>query len=204
MFQLPEFGTKLTKPSYDSLNGLWVAGESDSAPRIWVIDTSVGQLKDAKPRAIPVPWLAKREVLALRVASDNQRMALITTDRAGGAVQVLVVGIVRSANGVAVSLAAEPLRVGWTLSAATDLAWVDGSTLAVVGRVGLKDAIGPQLVEIGGKLTSLSPVEGVRFVTNTGGLRGVVVITDRGKVLARAGNGWQQLQTGTDFLIPGE
>jgi len=31
-----------------------------------------------------------------------------------------------------------------------------------------------------------------------------VVITDRGKVLARAGNGWQQLQNGTDFLIPGE
>ncbi len=203
MFQLPKFGTTLTKPSYDSLNGLWVAGQAGGAAKVWVIDTSVGQLKAAKPRAIPVPWLAKREVLALRVASDNQRMALITSNRTGGDVQVLVVGIVRSANGVAVSLAPKPLRVGWTLTAATDLAWVDGSTLAVVGRVSSKDAIGPQLVEIGGKLTTLSPVDGARFVTNTGGLRGVVVITDRGKVLARAGNGWQQLQAGTDFLIPG-
>ena len=204
ILQLAEFGSKLTKPSYDSLNGLWVAGQAGGAARVWVIDTSLRPIEKARPRLILAPWLAKRTVLALRVASDNQRVALITTDRAGGDVQVVVAGIVRAANGVAVSLAAEPLRVGWTLTAATDLAWVDDSTLAVVGRVSPKDAIGPRLVEIGGQVTALSPVAGARLVTNTGGLRGVVVITDRGKVLNRAGNGWQQLQTGTDFLIPGE
>ena len=204
IFQVAKFGSKLTKPSYDSLNGLWVAGEADGAAKVWVIDTSLSPIEKAKPREISAPWLAKRTVLALRVASDNQRVALITSDRAGGDQQVVVAGIVRSANGVAVSLVAEALRVGWTLTAATDLSWVDDSTLAVVGRVGPKDAIGPQLVEIGGKVTALSPVAGARLVTNTGGLRGVVVITDRGKVLARAGNGWQVLQTGTDFLIPGE
>jgi hypothetical protein len=64
--------------------------------------------------------------------------------------------------------------------------------------------MGPQLVEIGGKVTALPPVVGARLVTNSGGPRGVVVITDRGQVLALAGNGWHQLQTGTDFLIPGE
>jgi hypothetical protein len=42
------------------------------------------------------------------------------------------------------------------------------------------------------------------LITSTGGLRGVVVITDRGQILARAGNVWQQLQSGTDFLIPGQ
>ena len=204
MFQLPKFASLLTKPSYDSLDGLWVAGRSGSAARVWVIDTSLSPLENAKPRPISAPWLAKRKVLALRVARDNQRVALITSDRAGKDIQVVVAGIVRSGNGVAVSLGAEPLRVGWTLTAATDLAWVDDSTLAVVGRVSPKNAVGPQLVEIGGKLTALSPVAGARLVTNTGGLRGVVVVTDQGKVLARAGNGWQQLQTGTDFLIQGE
>ena len=203
MFQLARFGSELTKPSYDSMNGLWVAGQAGGVAKVWVIDTSLNPMKSAKPRAISAPWLAKRTVLALRVASDNQRLALITSDRAGGDVQVVVAGVVRSANGVAVSLAPEPLRVGCTLTAATDLAWVDDSTLAVVGRVGAKGAFGPQLVEIGGRLTVLSPVVGTRLVTSTGGVRGVVVITDRGKVLARAGNGWQQLQTGTDFLIPG-
>jgi hypothetical protein len=207
MLRLAKFGTRLTKPSYDSLNGLWVAGEARGAAgtsKVWVIDTSLSLMANAGPRAIPVPWLAKRVVLALRVAADNQRVALITTDRAGGDEQVVVAGIVRSAGGVAVSLTADQLRVGWTLTDATDLAWVDDSTLAVVGRVSPKDAVGPQLAEIGGRTTTLSSVAGARLVTNTGGLRGVVVTTDRGKVLGRVGNGWQNLQTGTDFLIPGQ
>jgi len=148
--------------------------------------------------------LAKRTVLALRVASDSRRVALITTSRSGGDVQIVVAGIMRTANGAAVSLAAEPLRVGWTVTAAKDLAWVDDNTLAVLGRVSPKDAIEPQLVEMGGIITPLPSVVGARLVTSTGGVRGVVVITDRGQVLARAGNGWQQLQTGSDFLIPGE
>jgi len=204
MFQLAEFGSKLTKPSYDSLNGLWVAGEARGATKVWVIDTSLSPVKDAKPREISAKWLDKRRVLALRVASDNQRVALITSSFAGADVQVVVAGIVRSGNGGALSLAAEPLRVGWTLTAAADLAWADDSTLAVVGRVGPKAALAPYLVEIGGKITALPPVAGPRLVTSTGGIRGVVVVADPGKVLARAGNGWQQLQTGTDFLIPGE
>jgi hypothetical protein len=204
MFQLAEFGSELTKPSYDAMNGLWVAGKVGGAAKVWVIDTSLSPIEKAKPRQILAPWLAKRTVLALRVASDSRRVALITTNPTGGDFQIVVAGIVRSANGAAVSLAAEPLRVGWTLTAATDFSWVDDSTLAVVGRVSHKDALGPQLVEVGGKVTALSPVAGARLVTNTGGFRGVVVITDRGKILARAGNGWQQLQTGSDFLIPGE
>ena len=204
VFQLAKFGNDLTRPSYDSLNGLWVAGQAGGAAKVWVIDTSLSPMEKAKPRAIPVPWLANRRVLALKVATDNQRVAVITSDRDGGDTQVLVAGIVRSASGAVVSLAAEPLRVGWTLTSATDLAWVDDSTLAVVGRVSPRDVIGPQLVEIGGKITAMPPVAGTRLVTNTGGLRGVVVLTDQGRVLARAGNGWQVLQTGTDFLIPGE
>lgn len=216
-FQLAKFATNLTRPSYDSLDGLWVAGESGNrssgssgssgSSRVWVIDTSVSPSdKAARPRAIPVPWLANRKVLAMKVAADNQRMAMITSDRAGSDEQVLVAGIVRSADGRPVSLVAQPLRVGWTLTAATDLAWVDDITVAVVGRAGRAgrgNVIGPQLVEIGGRVTPMPPVPGTRLVTNTGGLRGVVVLTDRGKILARAGNGWQVLQTGSDFLIPG-
>jgi len=203
-FQLAKFGRDLTRPSYDSLNGLWVAGHSGRAARVWVVETSVLPMEKARPRLISAPWLASRTVLALKVAADNQRVALITTNRAGRDVRVVVVGVVRSASGAPLSLAAEPLRVGAGLTAATDLAWVDDSTLAVVGRIGTRDAMGPYLVEIGGKATAMPPVAGTRLVTNTGGLRGVVVLTDRGKVLARAGKTWQVLRTGTDFLIPGE
>jgi hypothetical protein len=204
MFQLAKFGSRLTKPSYDSLNGLWVAGQVGGATKVWVVDTTLSPMAKARPRAISAPWLASRTVLAFRVASDNQRVALITTDRAGGDEQVEIAGIVRSSRGVPLALTAEALRVGWTLTAATDLAWVDDSNLAVVGRVSPKESMGPELVEIGGKVTELSPVAGARLVTNAGGVRGVAVVTDSGKVVARAGNGWQQLQNGSDFLIAGE
>ena len=119
--------------------------------------------------------LAGRSVLALKVATDNQRVAVITSDREGGDVRVVVAGIVRSASGRPLSLSPEPLRGGWTLTAAKDLAWVDDSTLAVVGRVSPKEPVGPQLVEIGGRITAMPPVAGTRLVTNTGGLCGVVV-----------------------------
>jgi hypothetical protein len=203
-FQLAKFGNGLTRPSYDSLHGLWVAGQAGDTAKVWVIDTSLIPMEKARPRAIPVPWLAGRRVLALKVATDNQRVALITSDRGGGDIQVVVAGVVRSAGGTPVSLAPTPLRVGWTLTSATDLAWVDDSTLAVVGRVSPNDVLGPQLVEIGGKITPMPPVAGTRLVTNTGGIRGVVVLTDEGQIKARAGNSWQVLQSGTDFLIPGE
>jgi hypothetical protein len=204
MFQLAKLGRNLTRPSYDSVNGLWVAGQVGDAARVWIVDTSVTPMEKAKPFAISAPWLANRKVLALKVAADNQRVALITSDRAGRDVRVMVAGIVRAANGAPVALAAQALRVGWTLTAATDLAWVDDSTLAVIGRISPKDPVGPELVEIGGKVTAMPPVAGATLVTNTGGLRGVVVLTNDGKVLARAGSGWQVLQTGSDFLFPGE
>lgn len=208
-FLLPKFGRNLTRPSYDSLNGLWVAGQGRGtakgrgATRVWVIDTSVSPMEKARPRAISAPWLANRRVLALKVAADSQRAALVTSDGAGRDVRVMVAGIARTPSGAPLSLAAEPLRVGWPLTAATDLTWVDDSTLAVVGRVSPREALGPALVEIGGKVTGMPNVAGTRLVTNTGGLRGIVVLTDRGRIMARSGNGWQVLQTGTDFLIPG-
>jgi hypothetical protein len=204
-YALARFATNLTKPSYDAKNGLWIAGESPGGgATLWVIDTSRRPIPAAKPRQIAAPWLAKRQVLALRVAPDNQRVALITSDFAGKDQQIVVAGIVRSAAGIALSLAPQGLRVGQPLTNATDLAWVDDYTLAVIGARRATGPTGPFLVEIGGKLSALSPVQGARLITNTGGLRGVVVITDSSAVLARAGNGWQELQTGTDFLIPGQ
>ena len=91
-FQLAKFGSMLTKPSYDSLNGLWVAGQAGGAAKVWVLNTSLSPLENAKLREVSVPWLANRSVVALKVATDNQRVAVITSDRAGGDEQVVVVG----------------------------------------------------------------------------------------------------------------
>jgi hypothetical protein len=199
--QLPAFGTKLTKPSYDGRDGLWVAGEANGAPRLWVIDTSSGNLADGKPRAVDISRLGDRRIVSFRVAADDQRAAMVTTAPDGSDVQLQVAGIVRSANGAARSLAT-PLRLGWTLTSASSAVWVDDNTVAVLGRVG-SEATRPYLVDIGGRATGLQPVPGARTLTTTGGIRGLVVITDRGTVLTKAGNGWQPLGVGTDLVVPG-
>jgi hypothetical protein len=109
-----------------------------------VIDTVQSPMEEAKPRAISVPWLANRRVLALKVATNNQRVGLIASDRAGGDVQVVVAGSTCSESGAPLALAGS----GWTLTTATYLAWVDDGTWGwSVGSV--PKSQGPQLVEIG-------------------------------------------------------
>src|ERR1019366_1798626 len=44
-FQLAKFGADLTRPSYDSMDGLWVAGEAGGAARVWGIDTSLNPME---------------------------------------------------------------------------------------------------------------------------------------------------------------
>jgi len=200
--QLPAFGTKLTKPSYDGRDGLWVAGERDGAPRLWVIDTSSENVADGKPRAVDISRLGDRRIVAFRVAADDQRAAMVTTAPDGSDVQLQVAGIVRSPDGAARSLAA-PLRLGWTLTSASNAVWVDDNTVAVLGRLGRSEAMRPYLVDIGGRVTGLQPVPDARTLTTTGGIRGLVVVTDRGMVLTKAGNGWQPLGVGTDLVVPG-
>jgi hypothetical protein len=200
--QLPAFGTKLTKPSYDGRDGLWVAGERNGAPRLWVVDTSSESVADGKPRAVDISRLGDRRIVSFRVAADDQRAAMVTTGPDGSDVQLQVAGIVRSPDGAARSLAA-PLRLGWTLTAASNAVWVDDNTVAVLGRVGRSEAMRPYLVDIGGRATGLQMVPGARTLTTTGGIRGLVVVTDRGVVLTKAGNGWQPLGDGTDLVVPG-
>jgi hypothetical protein len=50
-------------------------------------------------------------------------------------------------------------------------------------------------------IRAMPPLTGTRLVTNTGGLRGVVVFADRASDVGCAGSG-QALKTGIDFLTP--
>jgi hypothetical protein len=200
--QLPAFGDHLTKPSYDGRDGLWVAGERGGATRLWVIDTSGSSVSAGQPRAVDISRLGDRRIVSFRVAADDQRAVLITTKPDGTDVQVQVAGIVRAGNGTAQALAA-PLRVGWTLTSASSAVWVDDDTVAVIGRVGRTEPQRPYLVDIGGPATGLQPVPDARSLTTTGGVRGLVVVTGRGVVLNKAGNGWQPLGEGTDLVVPG-
>lgn len=196
------FATELNRPAYDGEGGLWVAGRAEDQTRVFVLPTT-GDLRKAAPRAVAAPWLAQRRVVALRVARDDLRAAVLSTNEAGGDLQLGIAGIVRDRERRAQSLT-EPLRIGQILTMATDLVWADPSTLAVIARAAPTESLRPYLVAIGGTTTALAPVKGARHVTTTGGVRGLVVRSDAGAFSIRVGSGWQALGVADGVTLPGD
>jgi hypothetical protein len=48
----------------------------------------------------------------------------------------------------------------------------------------------------------LSEEASAQSITTTNGERGLVVTTDKGRILLRAGSSWLEVAEGTDFAVP--
>jgi hypothetical protein len=199
--QLVNLGSMLTRPTYDRQDVLWVGGREGSVSKIWAINTAAEPTDPrARPAVVSTPWLAARSVVSIRISPDGQRAAVISTDRSGRNPRVDVAGVVRQTNGLPVSLDA-PLSLAPSLTLALDLVWVDDATLAVLGRK--TDLVRPWFVPLGGAITAGPDITGARSITTVNAERGLLVTTDRDQVLIRAGNRWQPIGPGSDFLVPG-
>jgi hypothetical protein len=200
--QLTSPGTRLTRPTYDREDVLWVAGRHGAASKIWTINAAADPKDAAKaaPQVVAAEWLTDRTVLSLRLSPDGQRVAVITTDRDGKDPRVEVAGVVRQPNGLPASLAV-PLRLAPTLTLARDLVWVDDATLAVLGRLTSSQVVRPWLVPLGGSIAAGPDIAGAQAITTVNGERGLVVTTDKHQVLIRAGSRWQRVGEGTDLLV---
>ena len=197
-------GTQLTRPTFDSQGLLWVAGREGATSKVWFVNTSADPNDPkSRPQQVQAGWLADRSVVSLRFAPDGQRVAIISTDRTGQNPRVEVVGVVRQPNGIPVSLTGAPLGLASSLTLARDLVWVDDTTLAVLGRKSTSQVVRPWLVPLGGPITAGPEIAGAQTITTVNAERGLVVTTDRGEVLIRAGNRWQGVGQGSDFLVPG-
>ncbi len=202
--QIATMGTHLTQPTYDWQDMLWVGGRRDDETRIWAINTAAdpGDAAKSKPLVVEADWLAARSVVNLSLSPDGQRIAVVSTDRAGKGPRVDVAGVVRQPNGLPVSLAA-PLALATSLSLVRDAVWVDDATLAVLGRKTSSQVIRPWFVPLGGPIAAGPEIAGAQTITTVNGERGLVVTTDAHRVLIRAGNRWQRIGEGTDLLVAG-
>jgi hypothetical protein len=90
-----------------------------------------------------------------------------------------------------------------SLTTARDLVWVDDAALAVLGRKVASQDVRPWFVPLGGPITAGPEIPGAMTITTVNAERGLVVTTDRGGVLIRAGNSWQTVGPATDFLVAG-
>lgn len=211
---LPPFATELTGPSYDTSGYLWVGGLAPADQGgIWVAH---GDLTEAakKPQRISAPWLDARRVTAVSVSPDDARLLVVSTDKKGGDARLDVTGVVRAPSGEPTGLAA-PWRQAEPLTLMRDVVWLDGDSYAVLGRIGQDDPVRPWIGTVGGGLdgirrhgqsdpsgSRLAAVPGAVSITTVGGARGIMVVTDTGQVLARAGRTWPVVAQGTDVLVP--
>ncbi len=212
---VPAFAEALTRPTYDAAGFLWVGGNDPAGnARVFVLDSDSAD-SSAVPAAISVPWLRGRRVVSLTVATDGARLLIVTTDTSGKDTQLAVAGIVRAANGAPTALAA-PWVQAQPLTLIRDVVWLDSTSYAVLGRTSDTEPVRAWLGSIGAgvdgirrrgnadpKDSRLAAVPRGTSITTVGGPRGLIIITDEGSVLARAGATWRKIDEGTDLLVPG-
>jgi hypothetical protein len=196
-------GSQLTRPAYDAAGVLWLAGVQGGVSRLWAVNPSVDpKTAQGRPQPVSARWLEARSVVSLRFSPDGQRVALISTDRNGRAPRIDVAGVVRQPNGIPLALST-PITLAPSLTTARDLVWVDDATLAVLGRKVASQAVRPWFVPLGGPITAGPEIPGATTITTVNAERGLVVTTDLGGVLIRAGNSWQSVGPASDFLVAG-
>ena len=199
------FASQLTRPTYDTHDFLWVGGQAEGASRLWVVNTRANpeDTARARPTQVSASWLQGRSVTAVKVAPDGQRVAVVSVDRAGNSTRIDVAGVVRSSNGTPQSLS-EPVRVAPSLTLVRDLAWVDQTRVAALGRMADTSPVRVWVTQVGGRTTAVeaSDVPAAQSITTVNGERGLVLTTDDAQVLLRAGSSWLDVAKGTDFAVP--
>lgn len=199
--QQAPFGTELVRPAFDTYQGLWLAGVAPSgAPTIWVIDTR-GEIGQAQPVAVAAPWLQGQRVVALKVAPDAQRIALLLR-QADGRVRIAVTGVTRGQDQRATGLT-PPLFIGGQLVDAVDLTWTSAYRLTVLGRAAGTKELRATYVDLDGRAegSELASVPGARTIVPVGGGR-VGVVNGAGRLLLSVAGWWQDTGPVTDVVVP--
>jgi hypothetical protein len=206
-YQVPFFGTDVGAPAYDQAGWLWVGGvgvEENAGIRLWVVNSAAAPNDPEASTARPVraDWLAGRRVVEAKVAADSERIAVLSLGAKGLGARIDIAGIVRDSTGAPISLA-QPLRVGDAIASMSGLTWLDGVTVATLGRVGTKEALRPYVVPLAGDYHALSVAPQATSIASLGGERSIFVVTAKGEVLARAGQQWISRGPATDLLVAG-
>lgn len=179
-------GDDLVAPSVDRLGWVWTASGTATDGALSVVDAA------GRSETFVVEWLAGRTVRSLRVSADGSRIALVSSGPDGVAVHVT--SVVRDDSGTPQQLGA-PLATGITLVDATQVVWLDESTLGVLGRSGTATTALFHLVPIAGETTARPVV--VDALTIAGKSDSMLYIATSGGVLyTRSGPSWNIVADG--------
>lgn len=179
-------GENFTPPSYDRYGWVWVAEQNS--------DGSLTTVRaDGTSTILGASWLTGRTVTHLQVAADGARAVIVSRDATQTYVEL--VGISRDNLGRPRAVG-EPLVIAESLQSVLDVAWVDQSSLVVLGAP--NPEIDPRVhrVQIGGPISVLPAVEGAVSLASSRSERSVVVATSDGSLFVRSGAGWRNVAAG--------
>lgn len=204
-YEVPVNATRIGRPTYDALGYLWFGGVGSTqgkATRLWWVDKAADPADPdaAQARRVEVPWLEGRVVLTAKLAPDGDRIAVASTNAAGGDPQVSLAAVVRDRVGAPQGLTT-PIRLGATLHRVLDLAWLDPVTLGVLGGIGSEAR--PWVLSTNGSLRGLDESPDLIAMTTLGGERDAVVVSAKGEARIRAGSLWIKIANGSDFVVAG-
>ncbi|MGL4174626.1 MAG: GerMN domain-containing protein [Dermatophilaceae bacterium] len=200
-FVVAGLGSAVGGPAYDRRGYLWMGAVADAGRRLFVVDSSADPADPDRSRATAVraDWLAGRQVLEAKTASDGDRLAVLSVRPDGGDARVDISGITRGAAGRPEALA-PPLRLGIHVRDPIGLAWLDDRTLATLGVL-TGSGRQPLVLTVGGEVRPLTPVAGAVRISSTGGERDVYVTTAQGALVRREGSQWTSEGQASDLAV---
>ena len=169
----------LVAPSVDRFGWIWTA----SAGTVLAVD------REGATVTVPAPWLADRQVKALRVSRDGTRVAVVSSGQDGVAIDVAAVA--RDDTGGPQQLSDSTLRVGAALTAADAVVWIDDAQLAVLGIDAGSATVSE--VPVGGPSKPLPDVAGAVSLAGGRTERSLLVARDDGTLLRYNGPTWTQV-----------
>jgi hypothetical protein len=203
-YEVPAFGSDVGHPSYDQRGFLWAGGvgTAGGAPvRLWTVNVAGDPADPDQSAARPVraDWLAGRRVADARVASDGDRVVVLSTLPDGSGGRIDLAGVVRGDGGAPERLA-PPLRLGISLSTVQGLSWVDDRTVATLGVLD-GSTRQPMVLSVGGEVRTLTATPDGRAISSTNGERGLWVVTTGDRLLGRSGSQWLDSGPASDIAV---
>ncbi len=185
-------GSGLVDPSYDAEGWLWTAEANGGAVMAFPADAASGGKV-----VLEAEWLQARRIEAIAVSRDGARLLVAST--VAGQPVLEVTGLVRDESGTPVALT-EPLQIGVSSSAATEVAWIDSTTVAALG-VSVDGGATPMWVStVGGFTEAMTAPTDASSLTARSGTTSITVIDPGSGAQARSGTGWTLVVPDVDEL----
>ncbi|MCW2288801.1 LpqB family beta-propeller domain-containing protein [Leucobacter luti] len=179
----------LVAPSYDPLGYVWTA--SRNAPEVLLAFAQDGSVTQ-----VAAPWLAGRQLTALRLSPDGSRVAALVAD--GDESQVLVSGVIREDSGVPARTVSEADAKLWASGKPIDLDWMGQLRFAALTRVGAAGKVTNGGIGIFGE--EQASVPGGSQLSGGGGRSYLRVLGAEGDLYAPQNSGWQRTAENIELL----